>query len=302
MNTRLAVVVLFMSSAGWGLTWLPIKALSEMGLDGMYMIFIAFVSGALLLSPWLFKQYPLWKQSLGLMLMISLSGGIANAAFQTAIYHGDVIRVMILFYMLPVWSVIGGRIFLKEKIDAARIIAVGLCLSGAFIILDIWHTSWHGISWIDVLAVMSGMGLAATNILFRFTQDIPVISKVCSMFIGCTVLIGLSLMVFSSSAELPDNSAVPLAIAYGALWLTLITIGTQWSVTQMEAGRSAIIIVMELVVAVVSTALIVTAGLQIHEIIGGLMVLCAALLEGSRSEEPPLLVSSHTAQPINENI
>jgi drug/metabolite transporter (DMT)-like permease len=302
MNTRLAVVVLFMSSAGWGLTWLPIKALSEMGLDGMYMIFIAFVSGALLLSPWLFKQYPLWKQSLGLMLMISLSGGIANAAFQTAIYHGDVIRVMILFYMLPVWSVIGGRIFLKEKIDAARIIAVGLCLSGAFIILDIWHTSWHGISWIDVLAVMSGMGLAATNILFRFTQDIPVISKVCSMFIGCTVLIGLSLMVFSSSAELPDNSAVPLAIAYGALWLTLITIGTQWSVTQMEAGRSAIIIVMELVVAVVSTALIVTAGLQFHEIIGGLMVLCAALLEGSRSEEPPLLVSSHTAQPINENI
>jgi len=302
MNTRLAVIVLFASSVGWGLTWLPIKTLSEMGIDGMYLVFIAFVSGALVLSPWLLKQYPLWKKSLGLMLMIALAGGIANAAFQTAIYHGDVIRVMILFYMLPVWSVIGGRIFLKESVDSMRIIAVVLCLSGAFIILDIWHTSWAGISWIDVLAMMSGMGLAATNILFRFSQDLPVMSKVSAMFIGCTVLIGLSLMLFAPSAALPDNGAVPLAIVYGALWLTLITIGTQWSVTQMEAGRSAIIIVVELVVAVVSAALIVTAGLQLHEVIGGIMVLCAALLEGARSEEPPQSVRSHNAQPPDKNV
>jgi len=110
-------------------------------------------------------------------------------------------------------------------------------------------------------------------------------SKVSTMFIGCTLLIGVSLMVFSTTAALPENGAVPLAIAYGALWLTLITVGTQWGVTQMEAGRSAIIIVVELVVAVVSTALIVTADLKLYEILGGLMVLSAAVLEGSRSED-----------------
>ena len=285
MNTRLAVLVLFLSSAGWGLTWLPIKALSDMGLDGLHLVFIAFFSGALLLLPWLYTQRHYWKQKLSLMLMIALAGGFANASFQTAIYHGDVIRVMILFYMLPVWSVIGGRIFLGEKIDAVRVLAVLLCLSGAFIILDIGHTSWTGVSWIDLLAMGSGMGLAATNILFRFTQDIPVMSKVSAMFIGCTVLIGVSLMVFTSTAGLPGNDVVLWAVAYGALWLTLITTGTQWGVTQMEAGRSAVIIVVELVVAVVSTALIVTAGLKFYEIVGGLMVLSAAVLEGARSDE-----------------
>ena len=285
MNTRIAVLVLFLSSAGWGLTWLPIKALSDMGLDGLHLVFIAFLSGALLLLPWLYKQRYHWKQKISLMLMIALAGGFANASFQTAIYHGDVIRVMILFYMLPVWSVIGGRIFLREKVDAVRVVAVLLCLSGAFIILDIGHTSWTGVSWIDLLAMGSGMGLAATNILFRFTQDIPVMSKVSAMFIGCTVLIGLSLMVFTSANGLPDNNAVVWAVAYGALWLTLITTGTQWAVTQMEAGRSAVIIVVELVVAVASTALIVTAGLKFYEIVGGLMVLSAAILEGSRGDD-----------------
>ena len=285
LNTRLAVLVLFLSSAGWGLTWLPIKALSDMGLDGLHLVFIAFLSGALLLSPWLYRQRAHWRQSAGLMLMIALAGGFANASFQTAIYHGDVIRVMILFYMLPVWSVIGGRLFLKEQVDAVRLIAVGLCLSGAFVILDIWHTSWNGIGWIDVLAIGSGIGLATTNILFRFTQDIPVMSKVSAMFIGCTVLIGLSLMVFTSDNGLPGNGAVLWAVVYGALWLTLITTGTQWGVTQMDAGRSAVIIVVELVVAVVSTALLFAAGLTFYEIAGGLMVLSAAILEGIRSDE-----------------
>lgn len=285
MNTRLAVVVLFLSSIGWGLTWLPIKTLSDGGFDGLHLVFIAFFSGAVLLAPGLYKQYSSWKKSLGFMLMIALAGGVANASFQTAIYHGDVIRVMILFYMLPVWSVIGGRLFLKEKIDTLRIIAVVLCLSGAFIILDVWHTSWQGITWIDVLAISSGMGLAATNILFRFTQNIPVTSKVAFMFIGCTLLIGISLQVFPTAAALPDSGVIALAIAYGALWLTLITFGTQWAVTRMEAGRSAVIIVVELVVAVVSSALILGSGLEFYQMMGGLMVLVAAVLEGSRSEE-----------------
>lgn len=281
---RLAVLVLFLSSAAWGLTWLPIKALGNMGLDGMHLVFIAFLSGALLLSPWLYRQRRYWRQKISLMVMIAFAGGFANASFQSAIYHGDVLRVMILFYLLPVWSVIGGRVFLGEKMDAVRLLAVALSLSGASIILDIADSAWAGVSWIDLLAIGSGIGLAATNILFRFTQDIPVMSKVSAMFIGCTVLIGLSLMVFTSAAGFPNPNAVLLAVAYGALWLTLITVGTQWGVTQMEAGRSAIIIVMELVVAVVSTALIMSGELQIFEVIGGLMVLGAALLEGSRNE------------------
>ncbi|VAW54807.1 hypothetical protein MNBD_GAMMA06-621 [hydrothermal vent metagenome] len=294
MNTRLPVIVLFISSVGWGLTWLPIKALSDMGLNGLHLVFIAFISGSFLLLPWLYRQYSSWKKNMGLMLMIAIAGGIANVCFQVAIYHGDIVRVMILFYMLPVWSVLGGLIFLNEKIDSIRATAVALCLSGAFVILDVWHTSWQGVTWIDALALGAGLGLAATNILFRFAQEIPVMSKVSATFIGCTVMIGVSLVMFSNAEILPGSGAILWAVAYGALWLTLITIGTQWAVTQMEAGRSATIIVMELVVAVVSSTLIVGSGLALHEIIGCMMVLIAALLEGFRNEDAADLVSDST--------
>ena len=298
MNTRLPVIILFFSAVGWGFAWLPIKTLNDMGLDSLHLIFIAFISGALVMSPWLIKQFKYWKQGIGLMLMIALIGGFTNASFQTAIFYGDVIRVMILFYLLPVWSVLGGRLFLKEKIDNIRLISAVVCLSGAFVILDIWHTSWHGISWIDLMAIASGMGLAATNILFRFTQHIPLMSKVSFTFIGCTIIMGGFLLAATRTSPLPDNNAIPLAVAYGALWLSLITIGTQWAVTRMEAGRSSIILVMELVVAVVSVAVITSAELKTHEIIGALMVISAALLEGSRSEDESIPRVSDKA--INE--
>jgi drug/metabolite transporter (DMT)-like permease len=285
MNTRLAVFILFTSSIGWGFTWLPIKTLNSMGLDSLHLILIAFSSGAILLSPWFFSQYILWKKHIFFIIMIALAGGFANTAFQSALFYGDVIRVMILFYLLPVWSVLGGRLLLNEKIDLLRMITVLLCLSGAFIILDVWHSSWHDIDWIDLLAIASGIGFAATNILFRFTQEIPVMSKVSSIFIGSSLIIAVFLLVFPTSALLPDNSVLLAAVLYGAFWLTLITIGTQWGVTQMEAGRSSIIIVMELVVAVISVALISNAELHFYEVSGGLMVISAALLEGSRNEK-----------------
>lgn len=285
MNKHLAVIVLFISAIGWGFAWLPIKGLNEMGLDNMHLIFIAFISGTLVLSPWLVRQFGAWKQSIGFMLMIGLAGGFANAAFQTAIFYGDVIRVMILFYLLPVWSILGGWLFLKEAIDRTRFIAVVVCLSGAFVILDVWHVSWHGINWIDGLAIGAGMALAATNILFRFTQHIPLMSKVSSSFIGCTLIMGGFLLSAPGATTLPDNGVIPLTIAYGAIWLTLITIGTQWAVTRMEAGRSAIILVMELVVAVVSVAILTSVELKIYEIVGGLMVISAALLESSRNDD-----------------
>lgn len=285
MNKHLAVIVLFISAIGWGFAWLPIKSLNEMGLDNMHLIFIAFTSGTVVLSPWLFKQYVSWKQSIGFMVLIGLAGGFANASFQTAIFYGDVIRVMILFYLLPVWSILGGWLFLKEDIDRVRLIAVIVCLLGAFVILDVWHVSWQGINWVDGLAIGAGMALAATNILFRFTQHIPLMSKVTFSFIGCTVIMGGFLITSTATSPLPHNGAIPWVIAYGAIWLTLITIGTQWAVTRMEAGRSAIILVMELVVAVVSVALLTSAELKIHEMIGGLMVISAALLESSRNDD-----------------
>jgi drug/metabolite transporter (DMT)-like permease len=289
MRHGFAVSVLFLSSAGWGLTWLPIKGMNGMGLDVIHLVFVAFASAGLMLSPFLFVQRRSWSGKIKFLLLIAVFGGFANLSFQTAIYHGNVVRVMILFYLLPVWSVLGGWYFLKEKPDWIRIGAVMISLAGAFLILRVDAGTFGGLSWIDLLAVGAGLSFALNNLVFRATETEPVASKVSAMFIGCALLMGGYVLFNPVQTSLAGNTAIVYAILYGVIWLTLITFGTQWGVTQLEAGRAALIIVMELVVAVVSVAVLTDISLSGREVTGGLMVLTAAVIEGWR--EPAAIES-----------
>ena len=288
MKHGLAVIILFVSSIGWGLTWLPIKGINQMGLDGIHLVLIAFACAGLLLSPFLFAQRQSWHGNFRFLLLIALFGGLANLTFQTAMVHGDVVRVMILFYLLPVWSVLGGWYFLKEKPDWIRILAVVISLAGAMLILNVDSSTFDGLSWIDVLAITAGISFALNNIVFRKTAEQPLAGKVSAMFLGCAILIGTYLLLNPISVGLPDNMSPVFAVLYGVFFLSLITFGTQWGVTQLEAGRAALIIVMELVAAVVSVALLTDIDLSLREISGGLMVMTAAVIEGWREPEPAI--------------
>lgn len=253
-----------------------------MGLDGIHLVFIAFASAGILLSPFIFLQHKSWRGNIQFLLLIAFIGGLANLLFQTALVHGDVVRVMILFYLLPVWSVLGGWYVLKEKPDLIRIGAVVISLVGALLILNVDSQTFDGLSGIDIVAIGAGMAFAFNNILFRKTAEQPIASKVSAMFIGCAILIGGFLVFNTPTTALPTDNAPLYAALYGVLFLTLITFGTQWGVTQLEAGKAALIIVMELVAAVVSVALLTDLVLSAREIAGGLLVISAAMIEGWR--------------------
>jgi drug/metabolite transporter (DMT)-like permease len=286
MNPSLPVIVLFISSVGWGLTWLPIKYLNVQGIEGPFLVLIAFTAASLCLLPVFLRQRQQWLPHLNFVLLIALFGGFANLAFQVAIYHGDVIRVMILFYLLPVWSVLGGVLFLKESIDAKRIFTVIAALLGAFLILGGFALFQQPPGWIDLLAIGSGFAFAMNNLLFRATQTIPLTSKVTAMFAGCAILIGGFFLFGTNSVSTYSTGSLWLTILYGIVWLTLITFGTQWGVTRIQAGRASIIIVMELVVAVISAAIILQQTMSLIEIVGGLLVVSAAIIEGAREDVP----------------
>ena len=288
MNNKvdgLAISILFASSIGWGLTWLPIKGINQMGLDGLHLVFIACASAGVLLSPFLFIQRRYWLSNFRYLWMIAFFGGVAYLTFQTALVHGNVVRVMILFYLLPVWSVLGAWYILKEKPDWIRIVAVIISLSGAMLILNVNSSTFVGLNWIDVLAIVSGMAFALNNILFRKTAEQPLVGKVSAMFLGCAILMGSYLLFNPVASQFPHNLSPLYAGLYGVFFLSLITFGTQWGVTQLEAGRASLIIVMELVAAVASVALLTETELSMREIMGGLLVMTAAVIEGWREPE-----------------
>jgi drug/metabolite transporter (DMT)-like permease len=277
------VLVLLAASVVWGLTWIPLKYFGAFGLQGVNVTLVGHGSVGALALPWLFYRRSAWRAEWQGMLLLSTFGGLANLAFSSAIVSGDVVRVMVLFYLLPAWGVLGGWLLLGERVDALRKLTVVGALIGAFLILGGTRMLAERPSIADALAVLSGMALALNNVLFRKLSSIAVADKVAAMFAGCLVW-AAPLTLFGVQA-LP--AGVPAAIwlelaCFGLVWLFAATVGTQWGVAHMEAGRSSVLIIMELVAAVASAALINGARLAPSEWLGGMLIVAAAFIEARR--------------------
>lgn len=283
-STQIPVVVLIFASVLWGLSWLPLKFLNSIGFEGLPLLLASQGILAVLFTPlsWnyrLLTRY--WRSLTG----IALTGGTAILCFTYALMYGDVIRVMVLFYLLPVWGVLGGKIFLNESPDGVRWLGVFLALSGAFFILGGSSVLSVPPSWIDLLALISGLAFAANNMIFRGATRVPLSTKLAAMFWGCAGLSGLFILL---GVQHFPMQLMPLQWAwlllYALTWLLFANLGSQWAVTQMDAGKSSIIIIVELVAAVISALILTGERLTPIEWVGCFLVVTAAFLEAMRVE------------------
>jgi drug/metabolite transporter (DMT)-like permease len=281
-----SVLVLLSASVAWGLTWIPLKHFATFGLQGVGVTLVGHGSVGVLSLLWLAYRRATWGRSWRSLEPLATFGGLANLAFASAIVSGDVVRVMVLFYLLPAWGVLGGWLLLREKVDGLRRLTVLGALGGAFLILGGVKVLSQRPSLVDVLSVVSGMALALHNVLFRKLTNVSVPDKVATMFVGCLLwAVPLTLLGVQ-----PLPSAVPHTvwlqlIAFGLVWVFAATVGTLWGVAHMEAGRSSVLIIMELVTAVASASLINGTGLRPIEWLGGVLIVGAAFLEARRPAE-----------------
>jgi len=280
------VLVLLVASVAWGLTWIPLKHFAGFGLRGVNVTLVGHGSVGALALFWLGYRRANWRHAWPALLLLATFGGLANLAFASAIVSGDVVRVMVLFYLLPAWGVLGGWLLLGERVDTLRKLTVVGALVGAFLILGGVSVLSQRPSLVDVLAVVSGMALALHNVLFRKLGSVTVPDKVATMFVGCLMwAVPLTLLgVQSLPGGVPSAIWLEL-VTFGLVWVFAATVGTLWGVAHMQAGKSSVLIIMELVTAVASAALINGARLQPIEWFGGVMIVAAAFLEARRPAE-----------------
>lgn len=284
----LPVAVLLFSSSMWGLSWLPLKAFAEHGLSGPLLAMLTYGLLGVVGLPWLWRERALWLRDKRLLLALVVLGGWGNAAFVSALVLGDVVRVMLLFYLAPVWSVLGGRFFLGESVSPRRAGAVVLALIGAFLVvggLSVFDAPLHAA---DVLALTSGMGFACNNIVSRAAQAIPTATKTVGLCIGCALMALLMMAVTGPAAPaagVPSAGVIAGLLAYSLIGLALVIVTWQWSVTRLEAGRSGVLAIAELLVAMLTATLIGDETMLPREWLGAALVVAAAVLEATDPTE-----------------
>lgn len=293
-EARFAVLSLLLSSVIWGLCWWPLKYFSAIGLDGHAIALTAYALVAAVSLPWIWRERHAWRSEWYWLLLIGFCFGLANFLFSWSLMVGSVVRCMLLFFLLPAWGALGGKIFLKEKLGARRQLAVALCLMGVFTIVGGVEVFNEPLSFADVAAFIAGLAYAAAGITNRKARKIPMSCRAMSSFVGGTAVALVALTVHVP--EFPVLSATDwfLLSLFAFFWLLGSTLLTSYGVTHVPASRAAVLQVVELLVAVVSAVLIGGELLSPGEYAGGAMIVAATLIEALRKSppEPETAVSS----------
>lgn len=279
-----ALLSLLASGVVWGVIWLPLKFFAAFGLTGHVIGLTAYAMVAIATLPLIWRERSLWRPEFGLLILIGLFFGFANMAFTTALMSGSVVRAMLLFYLLPAWGAIGGAIFLRERIGLRRLVAIVLSLGGVFIIMGGVEVLHEPLSVADLCALAAGLFYTAAAIVNRKAHAIPLVSRTLVSFIGCAIVAVCWLAL--SVPTIPDLSLQVwgLLALFAFVWLLGGTMLTTFGVTHIQASRAAVLMVVELLVAVLSAVWLGGEQLSLMDCMGAVLIIAATLIEASASQ------------------
>jgi len=284
-----AVLALLFNALTWGLCWWPLRQLQALGVHPLWSTALTYAVVTVALAAWqpsslrdLLRVRSLW--------VLLLASGCTNASFNWGVTIGDVVRVVLLFYLMPLWAVLLAHWLLHEPLDRSVLLRALLAVSGALVVLWPERGGWPLPRTLpDWLGVAGGLSFALNNVMLRREARRPAASRALAMFCG-GALVSAAVALAGGIAPLPSawtTSWAPWVLGL-ALWFMAANLSLQFGAARLRASTTAVVMVSEVVFASVSAVALGAATLQPHTVAGGVLIATAALMaawhEGRRSD------------------
>ena len=287
LQRTLAISSLVYAATLWGLIWYPYRLLEQAGVGGIASSFITYAVPLLLLG-WLHgrslrdaRGHWLWLAALG------LAAGWTNLAYVLGVLEGEVVRVLLLFYLSPLWTVLFSRFLLKEKLNRAGWAVMALAAGGALAMLwqpGDWPLPANRAEW---LGLSAGIMFAMSNVISRHLGGVAEGAKAVAVWVGVAVLTltGLALkpaeLDFAASAETVTwLLLVGIGLAIGSM-----TYAVQYGLARVPANQAIVIFLFELVVAAVAAYFLSNERMGVQEWVGAIMIITASLFSGHMEDD-----------------
>jgi len=290
---RLAVAALLSNAFCYGLSWWPFKQLQILGLHPLWATVLVDLLVLLGIVTWAPRVVPAFIRNPALWPLL-IAAGCTNVGFNWAVTIGDVVRVVLLFYLMPVWAALLAWPLLGEKPSQRSIAFMALALTGVVLVLKTPQSPWP---WpqdlADGLALMGGFSFALTNVLLRRLRQSDALATTATMLLGGALLCALAAAVGLQQGVVAPPPDLGLDWVLGTLGLAaMIGVGNfslQYGAARLRAQTTAIIMLCEVVFASAS-AVMLGAGVMTERVaLGGGLIFLAALLSAlSSGANPPV--------------
>ena len=280
-TSSLAVSALVFNAMVWGISWWPFRDMQSHGLHPLWSTALIYVLATLGVLAWKPGAWRLLIQHRGL-LMLMAAAGLTNVGFNWAVTIGDVVRVVLLFYLMPAWSVLIAWAMLGEKPTTGSLLRLLLALVGVLVVLKSPTSPWPVPNSIaDWLALAGGLFFALTNVLLRKHGNTASESRMLAMFGGGALMAIAAALLGMSAGSVPAPAfamaGIPVAIGL-CLAFMLSNFALQYGAARLAASTTALVMLTEILFASVSSAWLDAADFSARTLIGGSLIVLAALL------------------------
>lgn len=285
-TSTFAITCLLIAATLWGIFWYPLRLLEQQGISGVWASLLIYAGTLVIAIPILIRHVKEIRVSPYLLLAIMVCSGWCNVAFILAIVEGEVVRVILLFYLSPIWATLLAHFVLKEELTLMARATIVLALGGAMTML--WSPEvgypWPA-SMADWLGLSSGVAFALTNLFTHLARQISIRLKTAATWIGVVLVAGLIILFQDSSWPAAEAHIFYLALLTGFVLMSLMTFCVVYGVTHMPIHRSAVILIFEVVIAAISAYLLTDERMNMREWIGGAIVVLAAYLAARQQKQ-----------------
>jgi drug/metabolite transporter (DMT)-like permease len=195
-----------------------------------------------------------------------------------------VARVLLSFYLTPVWSTLFERLLLGQPIAGRRAVTITLGLAGMLVIfggdagvpLPRASAEWMGLT--------AGVTWGLSMVFVKRTASRPIFDRVFAHF----VFLGPAFLLFTlipgggSPFSLEIRALVDSAdwlLAFALLWMLPVIWLTIFGASHLGPGRVAIFLMLEIVVGLTTASLLTDEPFGMRELIGAVLITGASAVE-----------------------
>ena len=277
----------------WGLMWYPFRTLHDAGLSGplatLITYLLAILCGAFMLPRVWRELRQNNKKGAGWWTVgLILSAGWSNLGYVLAILHGEVMRVVLLFYLAPLWTVLFSYWLLDERLNLYGYLVIALSFCGAIVML--WKpqlglplpnniAEWIGLS--------AGMSFALSNVVSRRAAHLSVEAKSGSVLLG-TALLTIPLFWWQGGITnqwTAIDAQAWLLLGLLGVVLCATSFAVQFALAHLSSNRAIILFLFELVVAAASSFILADEAMRLPEWLGAALIISASLSSGKIHKE-----------------
>ncbi len=268
----------------FGIYWIPLRAMDQSGFAGIWAVALFSLAAFLVVLPiaiFRFRQLVPGRWRLHINCALT---GLAFVMYAGAFVYTEVIRVIVLFYLTPIWGFLIARVVTGEKITGIRWVSMALGLLGLVAICGVENGFPMPANIGDWMALGGGILWAATSMSILTDRQDSINYAISFLFWSTVIAMGAAAIATHQGAlaapHWPQIESIwPWLVPFAIFIIVPGAYATLYGPSQLNPGVVGLLFMIEISVGTTTAALFAGEPFGTKEITGVVLITLAGIAE-----------------------